>query len=307
MARGAPSPDPHRITPSWPFKVPTAQIPVRCQLLDPFFPAGASGRWLAPRFAPVVPSLPSGGDIMVELPYPSLPACLLACLPACLQRDDKDGGSLLLVASLHEGIKEADPCPLLSLSPWRARGGLSLSLATGLTEQKQEATLAACLPFSNLPLTPAIRICLSLAVPNNPVIQHVGMSACRHVGMSACRHVKIDGPIRYTVSNRANPEHPLARATGPTPRPLPFRSVFTGPRSAALSILRLSATERRALGPTSCVSAFVTWLAHDAIPPVLTLLHQRNRCCRVCHVEASGHRAIPWLTLLRLGFCHLGP
>ncbi len=117
--------------------------------LIPFFPAGASGRWLAPRFAPAVPFVPSGGDIMVELPYPCLPACLLACLPACLlaclQRDDKDGGSLLLVASLHEGIKEADPCPLLSLSPWRARGGLSLSLATGLTEQKQEATLAAWL------------------------------------------------------------------------------------------------------------------------------------------------------------------
>ncbi len=154
---------------------------------------------------------------MVELPYPCLPACLLACL----QRDDQDGGSLLLVASLHERIREADPCPLLSLSPWRARGGLSLSLVAGLAEQRQEVALAACLPFSNLPLTPAIRICLSLAVPNNPVIQHVGMSACRHV--------KIDGPIRYTVSNRANPEHPLARATGPTPRPLPFRSVFTGP------------------------------------------------------------------------------
>ena len=188
MAQGAPTPDPHRITPSWPFKVPTAQIPVRCQLLDPFvpfFPAGASGRWLAPRFAPAVPFVPNGGDIMVVLPYPSLPACLLACL----QRDDKDGGSLLLVASLHEGIKEADPCPLLSLSPWRERGGLSLSLATGLTEQRQEVTLAACLPFSNLPLTPAIRICLSLAVPNNPVIPLSSMSACRHVGMSACRHV----------------------------------------------------------------------------------------------------------------------
>ncbi len=166
-----------------------------------------------PALCPVVPFVPSGGDIMVELPYP--------CLLACLQRDDKDGGSLLQVASLHEGIREADLCPLLSLSPWRARGGLSLSLVAGLAEQKQEATLATCLPFSNLPLTPAIRICLSLTVPNNPVI--------RHVGMSACRHVKIDGPIRYTVSNRANPEHPLARATGPTPRPLPFRSVFTGP------------------------------------------------------------------------------
>ncbi len=222
MAQGAPTPD--RITPSWPFKVPTAQIPVRCQLLDPFvpfFPAGASERWLAPRFAPAVPFVPSGGDIMVEQPYPSL--------LACLQRDDQDGGSLLLVASLHEGTREADPCPLLSLSPWRARGGLSLSLVAGLADQRQETTLATCLPFSNLPLTPAIRICLSLAVPNNPVIQHVGMSACRHVGMSACRHVKIDGPIRYTVSNRANPEHPLAHATGPTPRPLPFRSVFTGP------------------------------------------------------------------------------
>ncbi len=164
-------------------------MPVARPFLIPFFPAGASGRWLVPRFAPAVPSLPSGGDIMVEQPYPSLPACLpaclLACLPACLlacflQRDDKDGGSLLLVASLHEGIKEADPCPMLSLSPWRARGGLSLSLATGLTDQRQEATLAACLPFSNLPLTPAIRICLSLAVPNNPVIRHVGMSTCQN-------------------------------------------------------------------------------------------------------------------------------
>ncbi len=186
--------------------------PVARPFLVPFFPAEASGRWLAPRFAPAVPFVPSGGDIMVELPYPYL--------LACLQRDDQDGGSLLLVASLHEGTREADPCPLLSLSPWRERGGLSLSLATGLTEQRQEVTLAACLPFSNLPLTPAIRICLSLAVPNNPVI--------RHVGMSACRHVKIDGPIRYIVSNRATPEHPLAHATGPTPRPLTFRSVFTG-------------------------------------------------------------------------------
>lgn len=191
--------------------------------LIPFFPAGASGRWLLPRFALLFPLCLAA----VTSWWSSLiPPCLLACLPACLlacflQRDDKDGGSLLLVASLHEGIKEADPCPLLSLSPWRARGGLSLSLATGLTDQRQEATLAACLPFSNLPLTPAIRICLSLAVPNNPVI--------RHVGMSTCRHVKIDGPIRYIVSNRANPEHSLAHATGPTPRPLPFRSVFTGP------------------------------------------------------------------------------
>ncbi len=204
MAQGAPTPDPHRITPSWPFKVPTAQVPGRRQsarpFLVPFFPAGASGRWLAPRFAPVVPFVPSGGDIMVELPYPYL--------LACLQRDDQDGGSLLLVASLHEGTREADPCPLLSLSPWRARGGLSLSLVAGLAEQRQEVTLAACLPFSNLPLTPAIRICLSLAVPNNPVIRHVGMSACQN-----------RWPIRYTVSNRANPEHPLAHATGPTPRP----------------------------------------------------------------------------------------
>lgn len=246
MAQGAPTPDPHRITPSWPFKVPTAQVPGRRQsarpFLVPFFPAGASGRWLAPRFAPVVPFVPSGGDIMVELPYPYL--------LACLQRDDQDGGSLLLVASLHEGTREADPCPLLSLSPWRARGGLSLSLVAGLAEQRQEVTLAACLPFSNLPLTPAIRICLSLAVPNNPVI--------RHVGMSACRHVKIDG--RLDIQCLIGPIlNTLSRTPQGQPRaPLTFRSLFTGPPCCRVCMLKPPATGQ-SLGPTSCVSVFVIW------------------------------------------------
>ena len=178
MARGAPTPD--RITPSWPFKVPTAQVPggASCSTLSSLsFPPGrAGGGW--PRALPLLFPLCLAAAT-------SWWSCLIpACLLACLQRDDQDGGSLLLVASLHEGIREADPCPLLSLSPWRARGGLSLSLVAGLADQRQETTLATCLPFSNLPLTPAIRICLSLTVPNNPVIRHVGMSACRHVGMS---------------------------------------------------------------------------------------------------------------------------
>ncbi len=181
MARGAPSPDPHRITPSWPLKLPTAQVPGGASLLGPFSslsfpPERADGDW--PRALPLLFPLCLAAAT-------SWWSCLIpACLLACLQRDDQDGGSLLLVASLHERIREADPCPLLSLSPWRARGGLSLSLVAGLADQRQETTLATCLPFSNLPLTPAIRICLSLAVPNNPVIRHVGMSACRHVGMS---------------------------------------------------------------------------------------------------------------------------
>ncbi len=165
--------------------------PVARPFLVPFFPAEASGRWLAPRFAPAVPFVPSGGDIMF-------------------------GAALSLLAS--PSLTSPDPC-------------------------HQDLSLASRPERSRY-----------------PVIPHVGMSACRHVGMSACRHVKIDGPIRYTVSNRANPEHHLPHATGPTPRP-PY-------------ILKR-----------------LHW------PPLLPCLH----------VEASGHRAIPWPNLLRLGFCHLGP